>query len=139
MHIEPAMCPACSTAFDPLRSRAVTVIDGRVRAFCSVACRDGGPRPAEPSQPITATHALIAPPLSGWRRWPREQIVLAAAAALSLAVFVMLIQVGRHRNVAQAATFVRPTVAARSAKPADLMNAFGLPAIGPQLDEWIQP
>ncbi len=38
--VEPARCPVCGTTFDPLRARAVRVVDGRVRAFCSTSCRD---------------------------------------------------------------------------------------------------
>src|SRR5258708_1357647 len=101
MQIEPATCPACGAAYDPLRAQAVTVIDGRVRAFCSIACRERGVAPPAPKRSITDAHAAIAVPRSSfWSSLPTEQKVLIAAAATALAAFVLLIFGGRHSKAA---------------------------------------
>ena len=42
MLVEHTTCPACGRAYDPLRARAIRVVDGKVRAFCSTDCRDRG-------------------------------------------------------------------------------------------------
>jgi murein DD-endopeptidase MepM/ murein hydrolase activator NlpD len=39
MQIEPATCPVCRRRYDPLRARAVLVVAGKVRAFCSEDCK----------------------------------------------------------------------------------------------------
>lgn len=39
MQVEPSTCPVCKKGFDPLRTRALIVEAGRVRAFCSEECR----------------------------------------------------------------------------------------------------
>lgn len=98
MQIEPATCPACGAAYDPLRAQAVTVIDGRVRAFCSVACRARGLAPPAPARSVTDAHAAIAaaPPPS--RGIPAEQKVLLGAALVALGAFVLLIALGRHEK-----------------------------------------
>lgn len=103
MHIEPATCPACGAEYDPLRARAVTVIDGHVRAFCSTACRERGiaPPAAAASQPTTDAHAVVAPPRRG--KLPTEYVVLAAAAVAATGVFVALISAGHHGKAVAAA------------------------------------
>jgi hypothetical protein len=40
MRIVPATCPVCAAEYDPLRARATLVIDGKVRAYCSNACKE---------------------------------------------------------------------------------------------------
>ena len=40
MRIVPATCPVCAAEYDPLRARATLVVDGKVRAYCSNACKD---------------------------------------------------------------------------------------------------
>jgi len=40
MRIVPATCPICAKEYDPLRARATLVVDGKVRAYCSNACKD---------------------------------------------------------------------------------------------------
>src|SRR2546421_8426896 len=40
MRIVPATCPVCAAQYDPLRARATLVIDGKVRAYCSNACKE---------------------------------------------------------------------------------------------------
>src|SRR5689334_10320067 len=99
MQIEPATCPTCGTAFDPLRSRAVTVVDGRVRAFCSTACRDRGPRPQAAPPPVEPAREPRPPSL--WRRLGPEQRLLVVAAGVSLTAFALVLILGRHHAVAQ--------------------------------------
>lgn len=134
MQIELATCPACGTAFHPLRARAVSVIDGRVRAFCSAACRDRGLRPAEPARAEGDVQAP-SPSLARAAPMPTEQKVLAAAAVVTLLVFAALIGAGRHR-----------TALARPGAPAALARATPAAAraggAGPNessADVWIQP
>ncbi|HEY3357560.1 MAG TPA: hypothetical protein VGQ83_30190, partial [Polyangia bacterium] len=33
-------CPRCGSPIDPLRARAVRIVNGRITAFCSPVCRD---------------------------------------------------------------------------------------------------
>jgi hypothetical protein len=40
MRIVPATCPICAKEYDPLRARATLVVDGKVRAYCSNACKE---------------------------------------------------------------------------------------------------
>jgi len=40
MRIVPATCPVCGAQYDPLRARATLVVDGKVRAYCSSACKE---------------------------------------------------------------------------------------------------
>src|SRR5947209_6754665 len=49
MRIEPATCPVCGVEFDPLRARAIAVLDGKVRAYCSAECKDRKQRADEPA------------------------------------------------------------------------------------------
>jgi murein DD-endopeptidase MepM/ murein hydrolase activator NlpD len=51
MRIVPATCPMCGGEYDPLRARATLVVDGKVRAYCSAACKEKASRPA-PELPI---------------------------------------------------------------------------------------
>jgi hypothetical protein len=132
MQIEPATCPACRAAFNPLRARAVTVIDGRVQAFCSAACRDRGPSVAPPPVPPGDAHVTTAP-VRRWSPWPREQLVLAVAAMGALAVFVLLIRAGRHQRMAMTATAAAATRAPPPSEKPDVSLAAG------DSDEWIQP
>jgi hypothetical protein len=56
--IEPATCPVCRATYNPLRARAVAVLDGRVRAFCSTACKERGLQPDAPPAPEPSTMAV---------------------------------------------------------------------------------
>jgi len=111
MHIEPATCPACGAEYDPLRARAVTVIDGHVRAFCSVACRDRGiaPPAAPPPTPATDAHAVVAPPRAA--KVPTEIVLLGAAAMAAVVLIVVLVNAGRQGKAIAAApaSSVAPT------------------------------
>lgn len=136
MQIEPATCPACGGAYDPLRAQAVTVIDGRVRAFCSATCRARGiAPPAAPTRTTTDAHPVVAaPPPSLWRRVPTEQKILIAATMAALAAFVVMISLGRHRKPTGSST----ALDARATSP--LAAAKATPGgDGAASEVWIQP
>lgn len=135
MQIQPATCPACGAAYDPLRAQAVTVIDGRVRAFCSAACRERGLTPLAPKRSVTDAHAAIASAPSPSRGMPAEQKVLMAAAVVALGVFVLLIAMGRHRELSPP-TIPAVVHATSAAHSGGLAAAAG---DGAAADVWLQP
>lgn len=138
MQIEPATCPACGAHYDPLRARAVTVVDGRVRAFCSPACRDRAltPQPpplAAPHAPSTDAHVpIVVPRAPLWRGLPREYRVLAAAALTALGAFVALIVAGKRH-------LPPPPPLAATAAPAHAAAVAPAPAPAAGPDVWMQP
>src|SRR5438445_1996859 len=137
MQVEPATRPACGSAYAPLGAQAVTVIDGRVRAFCSPACRERGMAPIKPAGPVTDAHAALELPASSsaWGGVPKEQKILFAAATIALGALVFLIAAGRHAKATTAAT---PS----SVPPARAVGAGAVvePGAGAsQGDNWIQP
>jgi murein DD-endopeptidase MepM/ murein hydrolase activator NlpD len=121
MHIEPATCPACGAEYDPLRARAVTVIDGHVRAFCSVACRDRGiaPPATPPQPPTTDAHVVIAPPRRS--KVPTEIVLLGAAAVAAVVLIIVLVNAGRQGRAIAAvpASSVAPARVQAKAPAAD--------------------
>jgi murein DD-endopeptidase MepM/ murein hydrolase activator NlpD len=82
MQIELTTCPACGGAYDPLRARAVRVVDGKVRAFCSVECRDAGL-----SAELEAAVAC-APEIGRPRRGVLSRTVLPALVLVTVALGV---------------------------------------------------
>jgi len=132
MQIEPAMCPACGAAYDPLRAQAVTVIDGRVRAFCSVECRQRGKMPQAPSAPAADAQAAIVAPPPPSRTVRTEHVVLVAAGVVTMIGFVALLMSGRHKAAVQAATVPRAETAAQETKRAIVDEAS-------ENDAWLQP
>jgi murein DD-endopeptidase MepM/ murein hydrolase activator NlpD len=134
MQIEPATCPACGGAYDPLRAQAVTVIDGRVRAFCSAACRERGIAPAAPRRSTTGAHAaIVVPPSSVWSSVRTEQRVLIAAATVTLLAFVALLVTGRH---------AKAPAPSDSASPGPTVSRENSRAPAPDAtenDSWLQP
>src|SRR3954470_19711861 len=89
MHVEPATCPVCSASYDPLRSRSVAVLNGRVRAFCSSTCMERGRNGVDQAPSLTDSLAAIQPP----PRWDRKSVAIACGVAL---VAVSLIAVAGH-------------------------------------------
>jgi hypothetical protein len=135
MQIQPATCPACGGSYDPLRAQAVTVIDGRVRAFCSSGCRERGLAPPAPQRPATDGQGAVSPPASSsvGRTVPTEQRVLIAAAVTALAAFVALIVAGRHSKASSATLpAAAPAPGAAPASSVPLATADGA-------DVWLQP
>jgi murein DD-endopeptidase MepM/ murein hydrolase activator NlpD len=57
MQIELSVCPVCGGRFNPLRARATLVTQGRVRAFCSTACKERALRPADAEEDDDAAAA----------------------------------------------------------------------------------
>src|SRR3954468_22088642 len=105
MQIEPATCPVCSALFDPLLARAVAVMDGRVRAFCSDDCKARGRQGVDRAPSVEEALQAVQQP-SAWKRLPREQKILGGAVGV-VAVLVGVVFVGRgptmHATTASAA------------------------------------
>ncbi len=140
MQIQLATCPACGGAYHPLRAQAVTVIDGRVRAFCSAACRERGLAPPAPTPSVTEPHAAMASgPTPSSRGLPAEQKVLIAAAVIALGAFVVLIAMGRHRKLASP-TMMPAAHATSAPRPGDVTASGGEVGGGDGVgDVWLQP
>jgi murein DD-endopeptidase MepM/ murein hydrolase activator NlpD len=90
MQIEPAICPVCGAAYDPLRSRAVKVIDGRVRAFCSDTCKERGLKPVELVIDELADTAGVAPIRES--RWKNLSGISVALVLIIAGGFAVLLQ-----------------------------------------------
>src|SRR4051794_16210781 len=100
MQIEPATCPVCRAVFDPLRTRAVAVVDRRVRAYCGPTCLERA-RHGDGDPDLSEALRQIQQP-SAWARLPREQKALfIAVSGMFLLVGATLF--GRGRAVAVAA------------------------------------
>lgn len=136
MQIEPATCPACGAAYDPLRAQAVTVIDGRVRAFCSAACRERGLLPPAPARTVVDAPSANAVAVSPSRGIPAEQKVLLGAALVALGAFVLLIAMGRHERTPSPTlpALVQATSAVHAAANLGVAGGDGAAA-----DVWLQP
>jgi murein DD-endopeptidase MepM/ murein hydrolase activator NlpD len=131
MIVERATCPACSNGFDPLRSRAVKVVDGRVRAFCSNACRDRGV-PTPPELTILDEEEPL-PPTPRKRLWP-----IAAGAFLSVGAILV---VGGNRLQVAPAVAMAPS--AHAMKPPAPTAAQAMAIISrvndATTDLWVHP
>src|SRR5438132_9675217 len=90
MIVARATCPACGNGYDPLRSRAVKVVDGRVRAFCSNECRDRGV-PVPPELTILEEEEPL-PPTPRQKYWP-------VALALGLGLVALFVVGGKRLQV----------------------------------------
>ena len=88
MRIVPATCPVCATEYDPLRARATLVIDGKVRAYCSTACKHKASQPP-PELPIVDTDDGEPPPQfpSLWSRLSWQGALGVAAAGVAVLLF----------------------------------------------------
>ena len=89
MRIVPATCPVCAKDYDPLRARATLVIDGKVRAYCSNACKEKASLPP-PELTIADAGDDDSAPLpelpSVWSRmsWKGAAVVGACGVAVLL-------------------------------------------------------
>lgn len=138
MQVVPATCPVCGGQYDPLRSRAVKVIDGRVRAFCSEACKDKGLRPVE-LVIDDDTAAVPSLPETGWRR-PSVRLFLGIGIS-GAAVLVMVAPILKGTPRAAAVMAPRAAVAARPpAAPSqeDAMKLFAAQT-SEDNDVWVHP
>jgi len=70
-------CPACNKSVDPLRSRFVGVLDGKVVAYCSAECARGGP--------VATGAAAVAAPTPAAAGAPTAAVVAAPATASAVA------------------------------------------------------
>src|SRR3954468_9868813 len=92
MRIVPATCPVCSAEYDPLRSKATRVVDGKVRAYCSNACKDKAQLP--PPELLIAEvgdgsddHGALPTVPSVWSRMSWKGAVGVGACGLAVIVF----------------------------------------------------
>jgi hypothetical protein len=88
MRIVPATCPVCSAEYDPLRARATLVVDGKVRAYCSTACKDRAalPPPELPIGEVDEDGEPLPVP-SIWSRMSWRGAAGVAAAGLAVLLF----------------------------------------------------
>jgi hypothetical protein len=130
MLVERDTCPACGKGYDPLRSRAVKVLDGRVRAFCSDACRGRGV-PVPPELKILEDEEPL-PPTPRKRWWP-------VALGLGAGVSTLLAVGGLRLHVAPPVAMIAPV--AHAMKPptaSEAMAMFGQNG-DEQPDYWVHP
>jgi hypothetical protein len=128
MIVERATCPACGTSYDPLRSRAIKVVDGKVRAFCSHQCRDRG-LPVAPELTIAEPDEEPLPPTPRTRYWP-------IALAIGLGVVAIWIVGGKHVSTVPTAV-IAP--AAHAMKPPTQDEAMAILAKTVDSDLWVHP
>jgi murein DD-endopeptidase MepM/ murein hydrolase activator NlpD len=128
MIVERATCPACGKQYDPLRSRAIKVVDGRVRAFCTIECRDRGV-PVPPELKIIEPDEEPLPPTPRTKYWP-------LALALGLGVLAIWI-VGGKRLATVPAAALAP--AAHAMKPPTQDEAMAILAKTVDSDVWVHP
>ncbi len=62
-------CPQCGEEVDPLRARAVSVVDGRITHFCSAECREKLLRPKQ-AVPQRAPDTAETPPAAATEEQP---------------------------------------------------------------------
>jgi len=90
MRIVPATCPICAKEYDPLRARATLVVDGKVRAYCSNACKEKASLPA-PELTIADVGDDDSVPLpklpSVWTRMSWKGAAAVAASGLAVMLF----------------------------------------------------
>src|SRR4051812_10503576 len=90
MRIVPATCPICAKEYDPLRARATLVIDGKVRAYCSNACKEKAslPPPELPIADVGDDDTSTLPTLpSVWSRMSWKGAAVVGACGLAVLLF----------------------------------------------------
>jgi murein DD-endopeptidase MepM/ murein hydrolase activator NlpD len=132
MIVERATCPACGTEYDPLRSRAIKVVDGRVRAFCSNSCRDRGV-PVAPELTILEEEEPL-PPTPRTRYWP-------VALGIGVGVLGLLAVGGQRLHVITPAALAPAAHAMKPPAPpsADEAMAVFSKANDEAPDIWVHP
>jgi hypothetical protein len=138
MHVEPATCPVCGGSYDPLRSRAVAVLNGKVRAFCSPTCMERGRTGVEQAPSLASSLESIQPP----PRWNRRSVSIASG--IGLVALSLIVVAGRSLSTA-------PMVPASIASPAHASKPPGhtptaaeamamlAPSSPEENDVWIHP
>jgi hypothetical protein len=135
MRIEPATCPVCGQGYDPLRARHVLVSDGKVRAYCSAACKDKSQRPA-PELPIgEADEEPVPPPPSLLSNLSFRGVAIVGAAGL--AVLICGGKLIGSAPPASASIIVAPKPP--PAPPPSAADAFAMLAPVGESDVWYHP
>jgi len=139
MRVVPATCPICSAEYEPLRARATIVLDGKVRAFCSTACKQKAQRPA-PELPIGDVGDESAP----FPRLPSiwSQMSWKGAVGVGLAGAAVLMFGGKLIGTAPmaAASIVPSKAPAPLPTTADAMAMLApTPGAEAQSDVWYHP
>jgi murein DD-endopeptidase MepM/ murein hydrolase activator NlpD len=144
MIVEPVSCPACGEKYDPLRARAITVVNGRVRAFCSQSCKERG----EVAVALTNTGGgpqeggVAAPRDSGWSL--RSAAAVAMALALGFGGKFLdrgprpIVTAALTPPVAQAFTSKAPSMADDALRLLGARKAVGAVALD-ERDVWLHP
>lgn len=141
MRIVPATCPICAKEYDPLRARATLVIDGKVRAYCSNACKEKASLPP-PELPIADvgdddTSALPALP-SVWSRMSWKGAATVGACGLAVLLFGGKLIGTAPLVSASIAPLPRPAPPPPSAADAMAMLA-PTPGASAEADVWYHP
>lgn len=141
MRIVPATCPICAKEYDPLRARATLVIDGKVRAYCSNACKEKASLP--PPELLIAdvsdddTSALPALP-SVWSRMSWKGAATVGACGLAVLLFGGKLIGTAPLASASIAPLPRPAPPPPSAADAMAMLA-PTPGASAEADVWYHP
>jgi murein DD-endopeptidase MepM/ murein hydrolase activator NlpD len=141
MHV-PSTCPVCKAVFDPLRSRALIVAAGRVRAFCSDACRNTAELEDEERAHAVVDAVLADARGPGGRRWLLLG-GLVGVVAIAVVVFVHGRSAHRAQPSAQAALVESPPLSIEDAMKllqasADARDGVPISEI-PERDLWLHP
>lgn len=141
MRIVLATCPVCAAEYDPLRARATLVVDGKVRAYCSNACKDKASLP--PPELVIGdvdddTAALPALP-SVWSRMSWKGAVGVAACGLAVMLFGGKLIGSAPLASASIAPMPKPAPVVPTVDDAMAMLAAPTPGTAPELDLWLHP
>jgi hypothetical protein len=131
----------CSAEYDPLRSKATLVVDGKVRAYCSTKCKERAQLPP-PELPIVedADEPGALPELpSIWSRLSWKGAVGVGACGLAVLMFGGKLIGTAPLPLASIVPPPRPIVAPQPTV-ADAMAMLGpTPGASPESDIWYHP
>src|SRR5215470_15345841 len=142
MRIVPATCPVCASQYDPLRARATLVVDGKVRAYCSSACKEKASLPP-PELTIAEVgdddHSAPLPKLpSVWSRMSWKGA--AGVGACGLAVLLFGGKLIGSAPMASASIVPPPKPALPPPTAADAMALLAPPpGAAAESDVWLHP
>jgi hypothetical protein len=138
MHVEPSICPICKKGFDPLRSRALIVSAGRVRAFCSETCR------AAAENGVDATAVLESAFSNSPIRPARWGYALALSAVCAVVALALRMERGHVTSAVKSAeASMAPAFTVADAlkileASAEVPDGGTAPAL-PERDLWMHP